>query len=89
VQSALTAAFSSANRAFAQAVSAAEVIALIQSVPGVIATNLTQLYLASDPTGPSQTEPSAFLPSLPARWESGSIQPAQLLLLNPLGVNLT
>ncbi len=89
VQGTLTTAFSFANRSFAQAVSAAEVIALIQSVPGVIATTLTQLYLTSNPLGHFQTEPSPLLPSLPARWESNGIQPAQLLLLNPLGVTLT
>ncbi len=89
VVDALKSEFSFANRSFAQAVSAAEVIALIQSVPGVIATNLTQLYLTSDSTGPSQTEPSPFVPSLPARWQGGGIHPAQLLLLNPLGVTLT
>jgi hypothetical protein len=89
VQSAMATSFSFSKRAFAQAVSAAEVIALIQSIPGIIATNLSQLYLTSDSTGPSQTEPDPFVPSLPARWESGAIQPAQLLLLNPLGVSLT
>jgi len=86
---ALDAAFSFANRTFAQAVSAAEITTRIQSVPGVIASDLSQLYLTTDPTGPSQVEPPPFLPSLPARWENGSIQPAQLLLLNPLGANLT
>ena len=67
---------------------AAEIITLIQSVPGVIATDLSQLYLTSDPTGPSQTEPAKFLTASLARWQGGSIQPAQLLLLNPLGLTL-
>lgn len=89
VNAALTTAFSFANRGFAQFVTAAEILALIQAVPGVIAVDLTQLYLTSDTTGPSQTEPLPFLPSLPARFEKGAIQPAQLLLLNPLGLTLT
>jgi hypothetical protein len=86
VAAALTSAFSFPSRAFAQPVTAAEIITLIQSIPGVIASNLTQLYLTSD--GPSQGEPPAYLPALPARWQGGTILPAQLLLLNPLGVSL-
>jgi predicted phage baseplate assembly protein len=89
VSAALTTAFSFANRTFAQFVTAAEILGLIQGIPGVIAVDLTQLYLTSDATGPSQTEPLPFLPSLPARFEKGAIQPAQLLLLNPLGLTLT
>jgi baseplate J-like protein/repeat uncharacterized protein DUF346 len=91
VITALTSAFAFANRSFAQAVSAAEILQLIQSVAGVIAVYLTQLYLTGDSTGPSQTEPLPFLSSLPAYWDDvdSVIQPAQLLLLNPLGVTLT
>lgn len=89
VTSALATAFLFSNRAFAQAVTAAEILKLIQSMPGVIAVDLNQLYQTGDPSGPSQTEPLAFLPSLPARFENGQIQPAQLLLLNPLGATLT
>jgi predicted phage baseplate assembly protein len=89
VTSALTTAFAFAQRSFAQPVTAAEILELIQGVPGVIAVDLTQLYLTSDTTGPSQIEPPAFLPSLPARFQNNAIQPAQLLLLNPLGVTLT
>lgn len=89
VQASLTTAFSFANRSFAQSVSAAEILELIQAVPGVIAVDLNQLYMTSDPTGPTQTEPLPYLAALPALFENGSIQPAQLLLLNPLGVTLT
>ena len=89
VAAALTEAFSFENRTFAQAVTAAEILTLIQSVPGVIATNLTNLYFTTDSTGPSQPEAPAFLPATPARFQGGAIQPAQLLLLNPLGVTLT
>jgi hypothetical protein len=82
-------AFSFENRSFAQAVTAAEIVALIQSVPGVIASTLTQLYFATDSSGPGQIEPPPFLPSVPAGFQRGTIRPAQLLLLNPLGVALT
>jgi hypothetical protein len=89
VAAALVDAFSFDSRAFAQAVTAAEIVTLIQSVPGVIATNLTNLYFTTDSTGPFQVEAPAFLSAAPARWESGLIRPAQLLLVNPLGVTLT
>jgi predicted phage baseplate assembly protein len=86
---ALKTAFSFDNRAFAQSATAAEVVTIMQSVPGVIATDLTQLYVVTDHGGPRQTEPSPFLPAAPARWEGGQIQRAQLLLLNPGGITLT
>ncbi len=89
VGSALQAAFSFGNRAFAQAVSAAEVVTVIQAVPGVIATDLSQLYLATDTNGPNQSEPLPFVTAAPAQWQNGVIQPARLLLLNPVGVTLT
>jgi hypothetical protein len=89
VLAALTTAFSFASRTFAQAVTAAEILTLIQAVPGVIAVDLMQLYITGDSTGPTQTEPPPFLTSLPALFENGAILPAQLLLLNPLGVTLT
>jgi hypothetical protein len=89
VADALANGFSFENRSFAQGVSAAEVVTLIQSVAGVVATDLNQLYLTTDPAGPSQVEPAPFIPSAPARFVGGTIQPAQLLLLNPLGATLT
>jgi len=89
VSATLAAEFSFANRAFAQAVTTAGIVTLIQSVPGVVASNLVQLYLTTDPSGPKQTAAPPFIPSLPARWVFGTIQPAELLLLNPLGVELS
>jgi predicted phage baseplate assembly protein len=89
VVAALTGAMSFARRSFAQAVTTAEIVTLIQAVPGVLAANITQLYLSNDPNGPQQVEPPSFLPASPARWENGAIQPAQLLLLNPLGATVT
>jgi predicted phage baseplate assembly protein len=89
VTTALTAAFSFGARAFAQSVSAAEVFATIQAVPGVIAVTLTQLYVSTDPGGPSQPEPPPLLAALTARLASGTLVPAQLLLINPAGLTLT
>ncbi|HEX3984776.1 MAG TPA: baseplate J/gp47 family protein, partial [Acidisoma sp.] len=88
VIAAIAPAFSFANRAFGQSVTAAELITLIQSVAGVIATDLTQLYFTSDSTGPSQSEPPPFLIAQSARWQGNTILPAQLLLVNPLGISL-
>jgi hypothetical protein len=85
----LATAFSFEQRAFGQAVTAAEILALIQSVPGVIASHLTQLYLTGDTAGASLPEPQSFLPASGASLVNGVPQPAQLLLLNPLGVSLT
>src|SRR5262249_21126569 len=63
VNAALTTSFAFSSRSFAQPVTAAETIATIQAVPGVIATDLDQLYRTDDPSGPSQTEPDPVLPA--------------------------
>ncbi|HYW47852.1 MAG TPA: putative baseplate assembly protein [Bryobacteraceae bacterium] len=89
VESALAAAFSFDQRAFAQPVAAAEVIAAIQAVPGVIATFLEKLYRDDDPSGPGQTVPDAVLPAAYAYRQNGTIVPAELLLLNPVGFSVT
>jgi hypothetical protein len=89
VTTALTAAFSFGARAFAQGVSAAEVFATIQAVPGLVAVTITGLYVSTDPSGPLQAEPPSLLAALPARLVAGALVPAQLLLINPAGLTLT
>jgi hypothetical protein len=89
VNSALLAAFSFDQRAFAQPVTAAEVISIIQAIPGVIATNLTQLYRSDDITGPSQTEPPPLLPANFAHRDNAGIVLAELLTINPFGFSVT
>ncbi len=84
VERALQAAFSFETRRFGQPVTAAEVITVIQRVPGVVATDLDLLHRAGDPAVLQQVMLAA-----PARLEGGEIQPAELLLLNPAGVSLT
>lgn len=86
VRSTLLAAYAFPRRALGQPVSAAEIEATIQAVPGVIATDLNQLYAVDDPSGPSQQVPAAALFARPARIESQQIQPAELLVVNPAGV---
>ncbi|HEX7288151.1 MAG TPA: baseplate J/gp47 family protein [Candidatus Angelobacter sp.] len=89
VRAKLADAFSFPNQAFAEPVTAAEIASLIQAVPGVVASTLKQLYLSTDLSGPSQTEPPPYLLAAPARLQGAAILPAQLLLLNPLGAKVT
>ena len=81
---AMTRAFSFEQRAFGQDVSAAEVVALIQGVPGVEAVDLDGLVIPpdlSDQTIPAQV--TALLTAEEARWNGVAILPAELLLLDP------
>jgi predicted phage baseplate assembly protein len=83
VEAALHTAFAFAKRSFGQAVTAAEVVTMIQKVPGVVATDLDRLYRVTDPPSLRQVLPAAI-----ARRQGNDIQPAQLLLLNPAGITL-
>ncbi|MBI9048799.1 MAG: putative baseplate assembly protein [Anaerolineaceae bacterium] len=83
VQDALEDAFSFQMRRFGQDVTAAEVITVIQNVEGVIYVDLDSLYLSSTTESPNQ-----ILGVGSAYVNSGTLQRAQLLLLNTLGVDL-
>jgi hypothetical protein len=89
VHSALLAAFSFESRAFGQPATAAEVIATIQAVPGIVATDLDKLYRTDDFTGPFQTVPASVLPASFAVRQGAAILPAELLLINPIGIAIT
>src|SRR5690606_9600901 len=89
VEEALRAAFTFERRAFGQAVTAAEVVSIIQGVPGVVAAALQQLYRSTDPSGPMQTSPAPYLLAARARWQGDVVAPAQLLLLDSDGIELT
>jgi hypothetical protein len=85
VQNALATAFSFDARAFGQSVYASEVYAVIQSVPGVLAENLTALCYA-------QTVPPVVNDPLTAQAASisgGSAVGAQLLTLDIIPATLT
>lgn len=86
IRTVLTQQFSFANRSFGQDVTSAEVIATIQNVPGVIAVDLDALHRQ----GSSKALLNVLSAEL-ARWDptTQTIQPAQLLLLNPQGIQLT
>jgi len=85
VQAALLDAFSFARRGFGQSVTAAEVMTVIQDVPGVVYVDLVWLY-------PSKAVTSSLNQLLTAGTAyvdtSGKIQHAQLLLINTLGITL-
>jgi hypothetical protein len=76
-------------------VSAAEVIALLQAVKGVIGVDLDALALidGSDPAAAPATTLASVLPALPARLVStggsGAFAPAELLTLLESGVSLS
>lgn len=80
---ALLDAFSFDTRGFGQQVTAAEVIATIQNVAGVVAVDLDLLDFAPD--GAARQE---VLPAASARRQGGEILKAELLLLNPAGIEL-
>jgi hypothetical protein len=92
--------FSFSNRAFAQPVLAAEAIAALQAVPGVVAVEMQALFrtdAAPPPTAnqvlPVLTARGAGLPAGASQATAASIfaavLPAELLLLNPIGLKLT
>ncbi|GAB4367306.1 MAG: hypothetical protein Kow00121_05470 [Elainellaceae cyanobacterium] len=86
VREALAQTFAFEKRAFGQAVTAAETIAAMQAIPGMIAVDLDALYQLGRSKALEQS-----LTALPARNlpQSNTIRPAQLLLLNQAGIQLT
>ena len=88
VQAQLLDAFAFDQRSIGQPVTTAEVETIIQAVPGVVATDINQLYLVDDPSGPSQQVPTPVLFARTARLENGQILPAELLAVNPAGASI-
>ncbi len=87
INDALDSAFAFEAREFAQPVSQSEVLAIIQNVAGVIAVDLDELYQSSpvpDPLPPKLGDLTARI----ARRENGAVEPAQLLTLEPGGLEL-
>lgn len=93
VRAALNETFGFSKRQFAHPVTAAEVVAAIHGVAGVVAVDLDALYgMAPDAAPPpSGSRLNAVLEARPARYEaeSGRILPAELLLIHELGITLT
>lgn len=82
VKNALTAAFAFEVRSFGQGVTASEVLAVMQNVPGVVAVDLDKLN-GFDPI----KHPN--IPARVAHWDSTAIVGADLLLIDPDGITLT
>lgn len=82
VEAALLDAFSFQTRAFGQGVTASEVLAVMQAVDGVVAVDLDALA-GNDPFAVPR------IPARVARWDSGVIRPAELLTVDPDGLELT
>jgi hypothetical protein len=94
-QAALESAFSFDKRDFGQPVTSAEVISILQQIPGAIMVDLDKLYLTdtayeTDPElGPAQTGPASILPCSLAKWPEGEeFRKAGLLLINGVGIKL-
>jgi hypothetical protein len=75
---ALADAFAFGRREFGRPVAAAEVIALVQVIPGVFAVELQQLY--QDGAEPGLC---LLLAAEDARWEANVLRPAQMLVIKP------
>ena len=87
---ALKSAFGFAARAFGQPVTGSEVLAVLQNVPGVVGADLDKMVLiANGLPGQTVAGPDGRLPANTARWQSNSLLPADLLLLDPGAVTLT
>jgi hypothetical protein len=87
VEAAVRDAFSFARRSFGDDVSSAEVAAVAQAVPGVIAVQVATLHRSDD----ADTEAGLTTPLLagaPLPGERGSIQPSELLTLDPAPLEL-
>jgi predicted phage baseplate assembly protein len=88
VEAALRDHFSFDNRQFGQGVAYSEVVAVIQDVAGVVAVNVTQLYITGDI--PATAPPSQLSASVPQPGTgTDNAFPAQLLTLDPRPLNLT
>ena len=90
VQSLLLVSFGFDARDLGRSVTAAEVMALIHTVPGVVAVDLTELLPYSDDAPPANTVLDA-VPAFGARFDvaTKTKMPAELLLINPAGITLT
>lgn len=87
VQAAIEDAFTFEKRAFAQAVTDAEIMGIVHGVAGVLAVKITALYPAEQAT-PSVV---GVLVAAPARFDAATrtILPAELLLLQVAGLTLS
>lgn len=90
-EQALNAAFSFEERAFGQPVTAAEIIAAIHGIGGVLAVDLDGLQIYSEEEGPIGRPLNWILSAKGARYlpTDHRIAPAQLLLIESSGIEIT
>ena len=64
-------------------------IALIHTVPGVVAVDLDELLPYTDDPLPAEPRSPTAVPAFGARWDAAarSATPAELLLINPAGID--
>jgi len=70
-------------RQIGQGVAQSEVIALMQSIPGVIAVELTAFNRQGQPPAPGAALPGVLRAASPISGQQGTPQPAEMLLLDP------
>jgi hypothetical protein len=77
VRDKISQAFTFSRREFGQDVTDSELISLMQDTPGVLAVELVHLFRSTQVPGLAQV-----LEANPARWHTGRLLPAQMLLVN-------
>jgi predicted phage baseplate assembly protein len=90
VATALLAAFGFDARDLGQSVTAAEIMALMHTLPGVIAVDIVELLPYGN--GPQPADPALdAVPAFGARYDAATAAqvPAELLLINPASLTLT
>jgi Baseplate J-like protein len=84
VTDALRAAFSFEARAFGQGIALSEIVAVMQAVPGVVAIDVTKLYRVGD----ADQWNGRLVSAMPQAGAEGSVQSAELLMLDPGPIDL-
>ncbi|WPB55020.1 hypothetical protein [Xylophilus sp. GOD-11R] len=90
VSATLLQAFGFEARGLGQSVTAAEVIALMHTVPGVVAVDLDELLPYTDASPPAAVAEPVAVPCFGARWDAArrAVSAAELLLINPAALDL-
>jgi hypothetical protein len=91
VTSAVVKEFSFKSKELGQPVTKSEIVSLIQSIDGVIASDVDALYLVNDRNISTVEEEQTqnFIPSSLAHLENGKVLGAELLMLNSRGLSLS
>lgn len=84
VRQALIAAYGFSTRDFGQAVSVSELAATVHTVEGVIAADIDALFLS----GEAESLSAVLRAALPS-WTGGDVTPAELLLVDPEGIEIS